>query len=124
MTRAAVVLLGSPCSATDSGTFDSSITGVNDRLHSDDLGRVTLAPQTAIDTCGNSAAAYPPAPAHRGHPLGVRRDRTLCSADGTAVRLLGTAYDIIDQRAIDDDVAVVAVRPHPDDRPHPAEAGP
>ena len=82
----------------DPGSFDSTIHGFNDRLHPDDLDRVTLALQTAIDTCGDFAAIYRVCLPTGDTRWVSARGRTLCAADGSAVRLLGAAYDITDQR--------------------------
>ena len=82
----------------DTETFDSTIDGFNDRLHADDLGRVTLALQTAIDTCGDFAATYRVCLPTGDTRWVSARGRTLCAVDGTAARLLGAAYDITDQR--------------------------
>ena len=82
----------------DADTFDSTIDGFNDRLHPDDLDRVTQALQTAIDTGRDFAATY-----RVRLPTGdtrwvSARGRTLPGPDGTATRLLGAAYDVTDQR--------------------------
>ena len=82
----------------DTDTFDSSIDGFNDRLHADDLDRVTQALQTAIETGRDFAATY-----RVRLPTGdtrwvSARGRRLTGPDGTAVRLLGAAYDVTDQR--------------------------
>ncbi|RBY87599.1 SpoIIE family protein phosphatase [Blastococcus sp. TF02A-30] len=82
----------------DPGTFDSSIDGFNDRLHPDDLERVTTALQTAIDTCGEFAAIYRVCLPTGDTRWVSARGRTLCAVDGSAVRLLGAAYDVTDQR--------------------------
>ncbi len=82
----------------DVETFDSTIDGFNERLHPDDLDRVTLALQTAIDTGGEFAAIYRVClPAGETRWVSAR-GRTLATADGTPARLLGAAYDITDQR--------------------------
>ena len=82
----------------DPGVFDSSIDGFNDRLHPDDLPRVTQALQTAIDTCGDFAAVYRVCLPGGTTRWVSARGKTLCSAEGAGVRLLGAAYDITDQR--------------------------
>jgi serine phosphatase RsbU (regulator of sigma subunit)/PAS domain-containing protein len=91
----------------DPGTFDSTIEAFNSRVHADDLDRVTLALQTAIDTCGDFSAMY-----RVRLPTGdtrwvSARGHTLCDPGGQAIRLLGAAYDITDQR--DTELAVTRV---------------
>ncbi|SDF00524.1 Serine phosphatase RsbU, regulator of sigma subunit [Blastococcus aurantiacus] len=82
----------------DADTFDSTIDGFNDRLHPDDLDRVTLALRTAIDTGGEFAATYRVClPAGETRWVSAR-GRTLRASDGTPARLLGAAYDVTDQR--------------------------
>jgi serine phosphatase RsbU (regulator of sigma subunit)/PAS domain-containing protein len=82
----------------DADTFDRSIEGFNDRLHPDDLARVTQALQTAIDSCGGFDSVYRVCLPGGETRWVSARGRTLCDPDGTAVRLLGAAYDITDQR--------------------------
>jgi serine phosphatase RsbU (regulator of sigma subunit)/PAS domain-containing protein len=79
-------------------TFDHSIVGFNDRLHPDDLDRVTAALHVAIDTCGDFAALYRVVLPGGDTRWVSARGRTLPGADGQAVRLLGVAYDVTDQR--------------------------
>jgi serine phosphatase RsbU (regulator of sigma subunit)/PAS domain-containing protein len=91
----------------DLSTFDRSITGFNERLHPDDLARVTQALEQAIETCGDFASIY-----RVCRPDGTvrwvsARGRTLCDPGGRAVRLLGAAYDVTDQRA--GELAVIRV---------------
>jgi serine phosphatase RsbU (regulator of sigma subunit)/PAS domain-containing protein len=89
------------------GTFDSSITGFNDRLHPDDLDRVTGDLQTAIDTGHDFASVYRVCLPNGDTRWISARGRRLCDADGQPVRLLGAAYDITDQR--DAELAVTRV---------------
>ena len=88
-------------------SFDRSIAGFNDRLHPDDLDRVTAALQTAVGTCGDFAAIYRVVLPGGDTRWVSARGRTLSGPDGTAVRLLGAAYDVTDQR--DADLAVTRV---------------
>ena len=83
----------------DPGAFDSTIHGFNERLHPDDLDRVTQALQTAIDACGDFAAVYRVCLPTGETRWVSARGRTLCDTEGTAVRLLGAAYDVTEQRA-------------------------
>ena len=82
----------------DADTFDSTIDGFNDRLHPDDLDRVTQALQTAIDTGRDFAATYRVRLPSGDTRWVSARGRTLIGPDGTAARLLGAAYDVTDQR--------------------------
>ncbi len=76
------------------GTFDESIEAFNARLHPDDLPRVTGLLQQAIDSCGDYEAEYrvvvPGAPVR----WVAARGRALCDESGSAVRLLGAAWDV------------------------------
>ncbi|NEK96379.1 SpoIIE family protein phosphatase [Modestobacter muralis] len=80
------------------GTFDSTIYGFNDRLHPDDLARVTADLQTAIDTGNDFASVYRIILPSGDTRWISARGRRLCNPDGQPVRLLGAAYDITDQR--------------------------
>jgi serine phosphatase RsbU (regulator of sigma subunit) len=82
----------------DTGTFDSTIHGFNERLHPDDLDRVSLALRTAIDGGRDFAATYRVVLPSGDTRWVSARGRTLSGTDGTAVRLLGAAYDVTDQR--------------------------
>ncbi|WP_233488574.1 SpoIIE family protein phosphatase [Blastococcus sp. TF02-9] len=82
----------------DADTFDSTIHGFNERLHPDDVDRVTQALQVTIETGRDFAATY-----RVRLPTGdtrwiSARGRRLVGPDGTPVRLLGAAYDVTDQR--------------------------
>ncbi|MDP9427374.1 MAG: SpoIIE family protein phosphatase [Actinomycetota bacterium] len=84
--------------ATD---FDGTITAFNRRLHPDDLPRVGEALRTSIGTCGDYEAEY-----RVIHPDGQTRwvqarGRALAGPDGTAVRVLGAAYDTTEDRTGD-----------------------
>jgi len=82
----------------DADTFDRTIDGFNDRLHSDDLDRVTQALQTAIATGGEFAAVYRVCLPTGDTRWVSARGRTLRAPDGTPTRLLGAASDVTDQR--------------------------
>ncbi|WP_245160578.1 PAS domain-containing protein, partial [Blastococcus sp. CT_GayMR20] len=82
----------------DVETFDQSIEAFNARLHPDDLRRVTDLLQHCIDECGDYDAEYrvvrPDGETRWVHARG----RALAGAEGTAVRLLGAAYDTTGER--------------------------
>jgi serine phosphatase RsbU (regulator of sigma subunit)/PAS domain-containing protein len=87
--------------------FDETIEAFNARLHPDDLPRVADALQGAIDTVGSYEAEY-----RVLLPTGetrwiYARGRALADDRGTAVRLLGAAYDATVQRHGDARVARV-----------------
>ena len=82
----------------DADTFDRTIDGFNDRLHSDDRDRVTQALQTAIATGGEFAAVYRVCLPTGDTRWVSARGRTLRAPDGTPTRLLGAASDVTDQR--------------------------
>jgi serine phosphatase RsbU (regulator of sigma subunit)/PAS domain-containing protein len=75
------------------GTFGGTIEDFNASLHPDDVARVTRALRTAIESVGEYAAEY-----RIILPVGTirwvtARGRAIPGADGTAVRLVGAAYD-------------------------------
>ena len=80
------------------GTFDSTINGFNDRLHPDDLDRVTADLQVAIGTGQDFASVYRVVLPSGDTRWISARGRRLCDPDGRPVRLLGAAYDITTQR--------------------------
>jgi PAS domain S-box-containing protein len=85
----------------DEESFDGTRDAFDKRLHPDDADRVTEALQGAIDTCGEYSAEY-----RIVRPDGeVRwieaRGRALCDETGTAVQVLGAAYDTTAQRRAD-----------------------
>jgi PAS domain S-box-containing protein len=73
--------------------FAETIEAFNDRLHPDDVERVSEALQQCIDTCGEYDAEYrvvrPDGETRWVHARG----RALPGPAGTAVRVLGAAYD-------------------------------
>jgi PAS domain S-box-containing protein len=75
-------------------TFGRSIDAFNARLHPDDLPRVTEALQTAIDTCGEYEAVYRVVLPDAETRWVSARGKALPGPDGTAVRLIGVAYDV------------------------------
>lgn len=83
----------------DRATFEQSIEAFNARVHVDDLPRVTDALQGAIDSSGEFEAEY-----RIALPGGLTRwvsarGRALGGPDGTAVRLIGVAYDVTTELA-------------------------
>jgi serine phosphatase RsbU (regulator of sigma subunit)/PAS domain-containing protein len=83
----------------DTGDFDHSIEAFNARLHPDDLARVTEALQSCIDTCGELDTEYRVMPPDGEARWVHARGRALSGPDGTAVRVLGAAYDTTGERA-------------------------
>jgi serine phosphatase RsbU (regulator of sigma subunit)/PAS domain-containing protein len=73
--------------------FGGTIEAFNNALHPADLPRVTQALEGAIATCGDYAAEFRVALSGGQVRWVAARGRALCGADGTAVRLLGAAYD-------------------------------
>jgi len=82
----------------DAATFGQSIDAFNARLHPDDLGRVTEVLQHCIDVCGEYDAEYRVVRPDGDTRWVHARGRALPGADGTAVRLLGAAYDTTGER--------------------------
>ncbi|WP_432487746.1 PP2C family protein-serine/threonine phosphatase [Kineococcus sp. SYSU DK018] len=85
----------------DRSTFRESIEAFNERVHPDDLPRVTQALARCAETCGEFDAEY-----RVVLPGGVTRwvrarGRALPDGAGRAVRILGAAYDTTDTRDAD-----------------------
>jgi serine phosphatase RsbU (regulator of sigma subunit)/PAS domain-containing protein len=82
----------------DVDTFGQTIDAFNDRLHPDDVERVSDALQQCIATCGEYDAEYrvlrPDGETRWVHARG----RALAGADGVAVRVVGAAYDTTGER--------------------------
>ncbi len=77
----------------DRHTFGGTIDAFNAAVHPEDLSRVSQALSTAIDTCGPYAAEFRVLrPDGRVRWVGAR-GRALPGEDGSAVRLLGAAFD-------------------------------
>jgi PAS domain S-box-containing protein len=81
-----------------SETFEQNIEAFSARLHPDDLPRVTEHLRNCIDNCGELDAEYrvvrPDGETRWVHARG----RGLAGPDGTAVRVLGAAYDTTGDR--------------------------
>ncbi|WP_345713802.1 PAS domain-containing protein, partial [Kineococcus glutinatus] len=75
------------------GTFGQTIEAFNDRLHPDDLPRVTEALRAAIDRCGEYEAEYRVLLPGGSTRWVQARGKALCGQDGAAERVLGAAYD-------------------------------
>jgi PAS domain S-box-containing protein len=83
----------------DAETFDQSIGAFSARLHPDDLIRVNEILQNSIATCGDYDAEYRVVRMDGETRWVQARGRALPGPDGTAVRLLGAAYDTTGERA-------------------------
>ena len=83
----------------DAEDFDQTIEAFNERLHPDDLQRVTDALQGCIDTCGEYEAEYRVVRPDGETRWVLARGRALCGQDGTSERLLGAAFDTTGERA-------------------------
>ncbi len=78
----------------DEETFGGTIGAFNQRVHPDDLSRVTLALEGAIETCGDYAAEYRVILADGSVRWVEARGRALADHPGGPVeRLVGAAYD-------------------------------
>lgn len=84
----------------DTDTFDRTMDAFYARLHPDDLARITDLLQHSIDTCSDFDAEYRIVHPDGGTRWVVARGRTLCAEDGTAVRLLGAAWDVTARREV------------------------
>ncbi len=78
----------------DERFFDQTIDGFNARLHPEDLPPTTKLLEQAIDACGDYEAEYRIVLPDGRLRWIQARGRVLCDEAGTAVRLLGAAWDI------------------------------
>ena len=88
---------------TGDGTdgFDGTIEAFTARLHPEDLPRVSQALQRCIATCGDFEAEYRVVRPDGSSRWVQARGRALADRSGTAVRLLGAAYDSTTRRGTD-----------------------
>ncbi|MDX6327569.1 MAG: hypothetical protein QOK15_3923, partial [Nocardioidaceae bacterium] len=77
----------------DRSTFGGTIDAFNAVVHPDDLPRVTSALAESVATCGEYTAEYRVLLPRGGVRWIAARGRALCDDTGTAVRVLGAAYD-------------------------------
>jgi PAS domain S-box-containing protein len=89
----------------DAATFDRSIEAFNARLHPDDLDRVGVLLDRAIETAGGYSAEYRVVLPDGEQRWVAARGRTLADGSGAAVRLLGAAWDISARRQAQDRLA-------------------
>ncbi|ABS03510.1 SpoIIE family protein phosphatase [Kineococcus radiotolerans] len=87
--------------------FDRSIEAFNARLHPEDVPRVSQALTECISTCGDFEAEYRVVRPDGSTRWVQARGTALAGEDGTAVRLLGAAYDTTAQREADVRIARV-----------------
>ena len=73
--------------------FGGTIEAFNDALHPDDVPRVSAALERAVATCGEYVAEYRIVPPGGEQRWVAARGRAIPGEDGTAVRLIGAAYD-------------------------------
>jgi serine phosphatase RsbU (regulator of sigma subunit)/PAS domain-containing protein len=76
---------------------DESIEALYDRVHPEDVDRVTAALQTAIESCSEFDAEYRIFLGDSQARFIATRGRVLCDEFGGAVRILGAAWDITDR---------------------------
>ncbi|MFQ1002272.1 SpoIIE family protein phosphatase [Modestobacter sp. SSW1-42] len=89
----------------DEDAFGRSIEAFNDRLHPEDVARVGLLLQRAIDSCGDYEAEY-----RVVHPDDTirwiaARGRALCDETGVTTRVLGAAWDVTPHHEAQDGLA-------------------
>jgi PAS domain S-box-containing protein len=89
----------------DAATFDRTIDAFRARLHPDDVDRVGMLLRQAIDRVGEYAAEYRVLLPDGGERWVAARGRALADDSGTAVRLLGAAWDISARRQAQDRLA-------------------
>jgi PAS domain S-box-containing protein len=82
----------------DAETFEQSIEAFNARLHPDDLPRISEHLRHCIDNCGELDAEYRVLRPDGDMRWVHARGRGLAGPDGTAVRVLGAAYDTTGDR--------------------------
>ncbi|RJK94270.1 SpoIIE family protein phosphatase [Vallicoccus soli] len=78
----------------DRAGFGGRIEAFNERVHPDDVARVTRALQEAIDTCGTYEAEYRVVLPDGRMRWVAAAGRALAGEDGTAERVLGAAHDV------------------------------
>ena len=83
----------------DENSFDQTIEGFNARVHPEDLPGTTELLEQAIDACGDYEAEYRIVLPDGGLRWIQARGRVLCDEAGTAVRLLGAAWDVTASRS-------------------------
>ncbi|GAB3349384.1 hypothetical protein GCM10027300_12410 [Modestobacter lapidis] len=83
----------------DAETFDHHIGAFNDRVHPDDLPRVTEALRSAIDTCGEYDAEYRIVLPGGETRWVYARGRAAGQPGGSAERVIGAVYDVTAERA-------------------------
>ena len=82
----------------DADTFDRSIEAFRARLHPDDVDRVGALLDRAIESVGDYSAEYRVVLPDGGQRWVAARGRALADGSGSAVRLLGAAWDISERR--------------------------
>src|SRR3712207_4860460 len=91
----------------DVSTFDQTIEAFNARVHPEDVARVGTLLQQAIDTVGEYSAEYRLRLPDGDQRWLAARGRALADGRGTAVRLLGAAWDITARRQAQDRTASI-----------------
>ncbi|NHC25538.1 PAS domain-containing protein, partial [Nocardioides sp. IC4_145] len=91
----------------DRNTFGGTIDDFSASVHPDDRDRVSAALNDAIETCGRYEADYRVARPDDTIRWVEARGQALAGPDGTAVRVLGAAYDVTAVRDVDSRVARV-----------------
>ncbi|SOD95240.1 SpoIIE family protein phosphatase [Blastococcus haudaquaticus] len=81
------------------GEFEQTIEAFNDRLHTDDVDRVSEALTAAIESGGEFEAEYRIVLPSGENRWVHARGRALCDENGVADRFLGAAYDTTDEQA-------------------------
>ncbi|WP_233498927.1 SpoIIE family protein phosphatase [Blastococcus sp. TF02A-26] len=89
----------------DEDAFGRSIEAFNDRLHPEDLPRVGLLLQQAIDTCGDYEAEYRVILPGGSTRWIAARGRALCDERGVTNRVLGAAWDVTSHHEAQDSLA-------------------
>jgi PAS domain S-box-containing protein len=77
----------------DAGTFGGTIEAFNESVHPEDLPRVSQALSSAIECCGEYTAEYRILLPEGRVRWVAARGRAMCGPEGSAVRVLGAAYD-------------------------------
>jgi PAS domain S-box-containing protein len=83
----------------DDHSFGGTIAAFNDRVHPDDVPRVTQALHDAIVSCGLYDAEYRVVLPSGTTRWVAARGRAICDESGRAVRVVGAAYDTTEVRA-------------------------
>ncbi|MBB3674679.1 SpoIIE family protein phosphatase [Modestobacter versicolor] len=91
----------------DPATFDQAFAAFTDRVHPEDVDRVTGLLQDAVDTVGEYSAEYRVVLPDGGIRWLAARGRALADEAGRTVRVIGAAWDVTERRAEQERIAQI-----------------